>query len=63
MKKFLNRISLNLAGIQGNLFLLFAIISLFTQSHDRFWMFMIGSIVFTSAQSIIDELRKLNSKK
>jgi uncharacterized membrane protein YvlD (DUF360 family) len=48
------------AGLQGTLFLVFAIISLFTQNHDRFWMFIIGSVVFSALQSIIDELRKLN---
>jgi len=48
------------AGLQGAIFLVFAIISLSTQNHDRFWMFMIGSIVFSALQSIIDELKKLN---
>lgn len=48
------------AGLQGTIFLVFAIISLFTQNHDMFWMFIIGSVVFSALQSIIDELRKLN---
>ena len=48
------------AGLQGTIFLVFAIISLFTQNHDRFWMFIIGSVLFSAQQSIIDELRKLN---
>jgi len=50
-------------GLQGTIFLVFAIISLFTQNHDRFWMFIIGSVVFSALQSIIDELRKLNKKQ
>ena len=51
------------AGLQGTIFLVFAIISLSTQNHDRFWMFIIGSVVFSALQSIIDELRKLNKKQ
>ena len=61
MKKVLDYINKNLAGIQGNLFLIFAIISF--GNGNRFWMFIIASIVFTSLQTIIKELRTLNSKK
>ena len=56
----LNKCNSRAAGLQGTIFLVFAIINLFTQNHDRFWMFMIGSIVFSALQSIIDELKKLN---
>ena len=50
------------AGVQGTLFLIFAITSLVVGSSNRFWMFIIASIVFTALQSIIDELRILNNK-
>lgn len=56
-----SRLNSRNTGIQGTLFLIFAIFALFGTS-NRFWMFMIGSIVFTALQSIIDELRKLNNK-
>lgn len=51
------------AGVQGNLFLIFAIISLVFGNSNRFWMFIIASILFTALQSIIDELRNLNKNK
>lgn len=57
----MSRLNSRITGVQGTLFLIFAIFALFATS-DRFWMFMIGSIVFTALQSIIDELRKLNNK-
>ena len=56
----LNKCAARAAGVQGTVFLVFAIINLFTQNLNLFWMFMIGSIVFSALQSIIDELRKLN---
>jgi len=56
----LNKCTARATGLQGTVFLVFAIITLFTQNLDLFWMFMIGSIVFSALQSIIDELRKLN---
>lgn len=57
----LSRFNSRVTGVQGTLFLIFAFFALFGTS-DRFWMFMIGSIVFTALQAIIDELRKLNNK-
>ena len=65
MKKLFKRttsyLNKRIAGIQGTLFLLFAIISI-SMNSNRFWMFMISSIIFTALQTIIDELRKLNNK-
>lgn len=61
MKKVLDYINKNLAGIQGNLFLIFAIINF--GDGNRFWMFMIASVIFTALQTIINILRTLNSKK
>ena len=62
MKRFFKFLNKRIAGVQGFLFLLFAIISI-TMNSDKFWMFMISSIIFTALQTIIDELRELNSKK
>jgi prophage maintenance system killer protein len=62
MKTFFKFLNKRTTGIQGTLFLLFATISI-TMNSDKFWMFMISSIVFTALQTIIDELRELNSKK
>jgi len=62
MKRFFKFLNKRIVGVQGTLFLLFAIISI-TMNSDKFWMFMISSIIFTALQTIIDELRELNSKK
>tara|TARA_B110000858_G_scaffold190211_1_gene237904 strand:+ start:515 stop:730 length:216 start_codon:yes stop_codon:yes gene_type:complete len=50
------------AGVHGTLFLIFSITSLVVGNSNRFWMFIIASILFTALQSIIDELRILNNK-
>jgi len=60
-KRAVSYLNKRIAGIQGTLFLLFAITSIFMNS-NKFWMFIIGSIIFTALQTIIDELRKLNNK-
>jgi hypothetical protein len=60
MKSFFKYLRENIAGIQGTMFLIFAILNLFIG--DKFWMFMISSITFTALQAIINELRILNKK-
>ncbi|MDB9899936.1 hypothetical protein OAC86_00155 [bacterium] len=66
MKNFLKKIMAIVkgrqTGIQSTLFLIFAITSLVVGSSNRFWMFIIASIVFTALQALIDELRILNNK-
>ena len=62
LKKIMAIVTRRQTGIQSNLFLIFAITSLVVGSSNRFWMFIIASIVFTALQSIIDELRILNNK-
>jgi hypothetical protein len=66
MKNFLKKIMAIVTGrqtgIQSTLFLIFGLISFAAGSADRFWMFMIASIIFSALQAIIDELRTLNNK-
>ena len=66
MKAFLKTIkeyiTNNAIGLQSTLFLIFALISFTLDSDNKFWMFIIASIVFSGIQSIIDELKKLNKK-
>tara|TARA_Y100000389_G_C17289110_1_gene427061 strand:- start:651 stop:857 length:207 start_codon:yes stop_codon:yes gene_type:complete len=64
IKNVLRKLSNRAIGVQGTLFLVFAIVSLIAgQESTRFWMFMIASIVFSALQTIIDQLKELNNNK
>lgn len=68
MKKFFMSIlkfnSKRILGIQSNLLLIVAIFELFQESHDnKFWFFLIASVLFGGMQDILDELRKSNNNK
>ncbi len=57
MKKIWNDFKEKYVGIQSTLFTVFAITSFCTGNLNRFWMFLIASILFSALQTIIDELR------
>lgn len=63
MRNLLKKLRDNIVGVQSTLFLIFAILSAFTLNPNRFWMFIIASIVFGALDTIIEELRKLNAKR
>ena len=64
IKNVLRKLSNRAVGVQGTLFLVFAIVSLIAgQESTRFWMFMIASILFSALQTIIDELRTKHKQK
>jgi len=57
MKKVWNYFNKRYIGIQSTLFTVFAITTFFIGNSNRFWMFIIASILFNGLQTIIDELR------
>jgi hypothetical protein len=63
MKKIWNHFKESYIGIQSTLFTVFAIANFFIGNSDRFWMFMIASILFSALQTIIDELRTKHKQK
>lgn len=62
--KILKYISKNVAGIQGNLFLLIATFEMvFNGPDNNFWMFLFASVAARALQDIINELRNQNKNK
>jgi hypothetical protein len=64
MKKVWNIFKERYIGIQGTLFTVFALASFFfSNSYDRFWMFIIAATLFNTLQIIIDELKNNKTNK
>jgi hypothetical protein len=63
MKKAWNYFKERYVGMQSTLFTVFALVTFFVGNPDRFWLFMIASIVFNALQTIIDELKNNKTNK